>query len=112
MRHPARRHGRGPVRCRRVNRKSLLQELYEAYISCPGAWASVQLIARTITAGRLVTDWTGDTGEGQGAPDKPPAVLALEALLTFVNPTQNIRQLVRNFIADLLVFGDAYIEVV
>ena len=96
-----------------TDRKSLLQELYEAYISCPWAWASVQSIARTITAGGIVAEWAADDGEGdQDIPDKPEAVLALEALLEFVNPQQNIRQLVRNFIADLLVFGDAYIEVV
>lgn len=96
-----------------TDRKSLLQELYEAYLSCPWAWAAVQSIARTITAGGIVTDWTGDDQEGdQEVPDKPDNVLALEALLAFCNPQQNIRQLLRNFIADLLVFGDAYIEVV
>ena len=96
-----------------TDRKTLMQELYEAYITCPWAWASVQAVARTITAGGLVTDWTGDDGDGDDdIPDKPDNVLALEALLAFVNPQQNIRQLVRNFIADLLVFADAYIEVV
>ncbi|SRR6266851_3238376 len=90
-----------------------MQELYEAYISCPWAWAPVQSIARTITAGGLVTEWAADDGEGdQDIPDKPDSVLALEAMLEFVNPQQNVRQLVRNFIADLLVFGDAHIEVV
>lgn len=79
----------------------------------PWAWACVQAIARTITAGGVVMDWVGDTGEGdQQAPDKPDNVLALEALIAFTNPQQNIRQLLRNFIADLEVFGDAYIEVV
>ena len=94
------------------DRKSLLQELYEAYLACPWAWAAVQSIARTITSGGLVTDWTADTGEGdQTAPDKPPPVVALEALIAYCNPQQNIRQLLRNAIADLQVFGDAYIEV-
>jgi hypothetical protein len=63
-----------------TDRKSLMQELYEAYISCP--WASVQSIAGTITAGGIVTEWAADDGEGdQDVPDKPEAVLALEALL-------------------------------
>jgi HK97 family phage portal protein len=96
-----------------TDRKTLMVELYEAYISCPWAWSSVQAIARTITAGGLVTEWQSDDGEGdQQVPDKPDNVLALEALLAFCNPQQNIRQLCRNFIADLLVFADAYIEVV
>jgi len=95
------------------DRKSLLTELWEAYLRCPWAWVAVQTIARTVTAGGLVTDWDADSGEGdQEAPDKPANVLALEALLDYVNPAQNIRQLCRNFIADLLVFGDAYLEVV
>lgn len=96
-----------------TDRKSLMEELYEGYLSCPWAWASVQAIARTVTAGGLETVWVGDDGEGDvDVPDKPENVVALEALLAFVNPAQNIRQLGRNFIADLQVFGDAYIEVV
>jgi len=60
-----------------TDRKSLMQELYEAYISCPWAWASVQSIARTSTAGGLVTEWDADDGEGdQDIPDKPDSVLA------------------------------------
>jgi HK97 family phage portal protein len=95
------------------DRRSQMQELYEAYLACPWVWACVNAIARTITAGGLVTDWDGDDGEGdQDQPDKPPQVLALEQLLTFVNSREDIRQLLRSTIADLLVFGDSYIEVV
>jgi Phage portal protein len=95
-----------------TDRRSLLQELYEAYLACPWAWASVNAISRTITAGGLVMDWDRDDGEGdQEQPDKPPEVLALERLIGFCNPVNDIRQLLRNVIADLEVFGDAYIEV-
>ena len=96
-----------------TDRSTLLQELYDAYIACPWAWACVQAIARTITAGGLVTEWDPDTADHDPeAPPKPPAVLALERLIAFTNPQQDIRQLLRNVVADLLVFGDAYIEVV
>jgi hypothetical protein len=95
-----------------TDRRSLLQELYEAYLACPWSWASVNAISRTITAGGLVMDWDRDDGEGdQEQPDKPPEVLALERLIGFCNPVNDIRQLLRNVIADLEVFGDAYIEV-
>src|SRR6202453_3576679 len=58
-----------------TDRRSLLQELYEAYLACPWAWASVNAISRTITAGGLVMDWDRDDGEGdQEQPDKPPEV--------------------------------------
>jgi Phage portal protein len=96
-----------------TDRKSTLQELWQAYLTCPWSWTCVQVIARTITAGGLVSDWDSDDSEGdQKAPDKPPAVVALERFYGFCNPTQDIRQLLRNLIADLLVFGDAYLEVV
>jgi hypothetical protein len=96
-----------------TDRRSLLQQLYEAYLACPWAYASVNAIARTITAGGLVTDWDGDDGEGdQDTPDKPPNVLALERLLGYCNPNEDIRQLMRNVITDLEVFGDAFLEVV
>lgn len=96
-----------------TDRRSLMQELYEAYLSCPWANASVNAIARTITAGGLVADWDSDSGEGdQETPDKPDNVVALERLLAYCNPQDDIRQLLRVAIIDLLVFGDAFIEVV
>ena len=95
-----------------TDRKSMLQELYEAYLACPWSWSCVNAIARTVTSGGLVTDWDTDSGEGnQEAPEKPPAVLALEAFLDYCNPTQDIRQVLRNAVADLEVFGGAYLEV-
>ena len=94
-----------------TDRRSQLEQLYESYLACPWAWGCVNAIARTITAGGMVMDWNSDTGEGEKPPDKPENVLAVERLIQFTNPRQNIRQLMRNVIVDLLVFGDAYIEV-
>nr|MDA8322215.1 hypothetical protein [Actinomycetota bacterium] len=89
-----------------TDRSTLLQELYDAYIACPWAWACVQAIARTITAGGLVTEWDPDSTEHDPkAPPKPPAVQALERLIAFTNPQQDIRQLLRNVVAALLMFG-------
>lgn len=96
-----------------TDRRSNLSQLYDAYLTCPWSWAAVQAIARTITAGGVVAEWNGDDGEGDDkAPPKPPSVLAMERLFQFVNPREDIRQLMRGVIIDLLVFGDAYIEVV
>jgi len=95
-----------------TDRRSQLDQLYDAYLTCPWAWACVQAVARTITAGGLVMDWDSDQGEGsQEAPDKPEPVLAVERLFDFTNDRQNIRQLLRNVVVDLLVFGDAFVEV-
>jgi hypothetical protein len=95
-----------------TDRRSQLAQLYDAYLTCPWSWACVQAVARTITAGGLVMDWDTDTGEGsQEAPEKTEAVLAVERLFDFTNDRQNIRQLLRNVVVDLLVFGDAFIEI-
>lgn len=99
-----------------TDRRTVLQELWEAYLTCPWAWACVNAIARTVTAGGLTIQWDpGDDDRPAGqrkAPAKPAQVKALERLIAFCNPTQDIRQLLRNVVADLQVFGDAYIEVV
>lgn len=94
------------------DRRGVLGQLYEAYKSCTWSWASVNAIARTITAGGLVTDYEGDTEAGQEIPPKPLLVVALERLLAYCNPREDIRQLLRGIIVDLLVFGDAFVEVV
>ncbi|MFD1145961.1 phage portal protein [Saccharothrix hoggarensis] len=96
-----------------TDRRSMMTQLFEAFLACPWAWSSVNAIARTITAGGLVTDWVNPDGDGDAEqPQKPENVLALERLLAYCNPREDIRQLLRSTIADLLVFGDAYIEVV
>ncbi len=95
------------------DRRNVLAQLYDAYRTCPWSWAAVNAIARTITAGGLVVDFTADDGEGdQEVPPKPANVLALERLLAWCNEREDIRQLLRGVIVDLEVFGDAYIEVV
>ena len=94
------------------DRNTLMTELYDCYVAVQPAWTCVQVIARTITAGGLYTDWDADTQEGEEAPAKPPSVVALERFYAFCNPDQDIRQLLRNAIAALLVFGDALLEVV
>jgi phage portal protein BeeE len=95
------------------DRRTLLQQLYEAYLACPWSWAAVNAIARTITAGGVVAEWDNDDGEGdKQAPPKPPSVLAMERLFEYCNPREDVRQLLRGVITDLMVFADAFIEVV
>lgn len=94
-----------------TDRKSVLMTLHDVYASCPWVWTAVNAIARTITAGGLVTDWDADTQEGQEEPEKPANVVALERFIRFTNPSDDIRQVLRNVIVSLLVFGDAYLEV-
>ncbi|MEV6580269.1 phage portal protein [Streptomyces sp. NPDC051582] len=96
-----------------TDRRGTLTQLYDAYLACPWAWASVNAIARTVTAGGLVMDWANDDGQGdEEPPEKPAEVLLLERMISFCNPRENIRQILRGAVTDLLVFGDAFIEVV
>jgi HK97 family phage portal protein len=96
-----------------TDRRSMLTQLNEAYLACTWSWASVNAISRTITAGGLVMDWDGNDGEGdQETPTKPAEVIALERMLAYCNPAEDIRQILRGVITDLEVFGDAYLEVV
>lgn len=95
-----------------TDRRSQLDMYFEAFLTCPWSWAAVNAIARTITAGGLAFDWDQDDGEGdQEAPQKPENVLACERLFKYTNQREDIRQLLRGVISDLLVFGDSFIEV-
>jgi HK97 family phage portal protein len=95
-----------------TDRRSMLAQLNEAYLACPWAWACVNAIARTITAGGLEMTWDPAEGEEREQPPKPPEVVALERMLAYCNPTESITKILRGVIADLEVFGDAYLEVV
>ncbi|GAA2018986.1 hypothetical protein GCM10009839_14100 [Catenulispora yoronensis] len=96
-----------------ADRRTTLKTMYDAYVACPWAFSAVNAIVRTITAGGLVTDWDSDTGQGdQPQPVKPANVLALERMLAWCNQRDDIRQVMRGAIVDLLVYGDAYLELV
>jgi hypothetical protein len=96
-----------------IDRRTTLKTLHDAYVACPWAFSAVNAITRTITAGGLVTDWDSDTGQGdEPQPVKPANVLALERMLAWCNPRDDIRQILRAVITDLLVYGDAFLELV
>lgn len=91
-------------------RQQILQQLYQAYLTCPWVSAPIDLIARTVTAGGLqvVSDATTD---GKIPPDTAE-VTRLKRLLRYTNPREDIVQLLRSAVIDLNLFGDAYIEIV
>ncbi|MEK6443626.1 phage portal protein [Pseudonocardia sp. T1-2H] len=95
------------------DRASLMTDCYDAYLACPWSWAAVGAISKTITGGGLKFGWSNTDGAGdQEAPDKPIQVLQCERLLKWCNPREDMIQLLRSVIADLLVFGDSFIEIV
>ena len=93
------------------DRQQVLFQLHQAYMSCNWVSASVDLIARTVTAGglQIVADSADTEGE---VPAEPAQVPRLRRLVKFVNPREDMVQLLRCAATDLMLFGDAYIEVV
>ncbi len=94
------------------DRASIMTELYDAYLKCTPASTAANAIARTITGGGVSFKWDNQDGEGDvDTPDKPLQVQQCERLLRFTNAREDIIQLLRSTISDLLVFGDAFIEI-
>lgn len=94
-----------------AERQQMLQHLHDAYQTCSWVSSSIAVIARTVTAGGLQIVPDDDLPENE-APPEPPEVLRLRRLMRFTNPTEDIIQLLRNVITDLMLFGDAYLEVI
>ena len=94
------------------DRQSAMQELLQAYLACPWSSAAIDVIARTCTAGGVsVVPLSNPYGNGMTIA-APPGVKKVQELLRYINPTDDIRQLMRGIITDLLIFGDSFTEVV
>jgi capsid portal protein len=95
-----------------VDRKAYMRQLLQAYLACPWASTSIDAIARTSTAGGcMVVPLTSVVGN-EAHPEAPPGVEKIQNLLKYVNPQDDIRQLMRGVITDLLIYGDSFTEVV
>lgn len=93
-------------------RVSILHQLHQAYLACPWVSGPIDLIARTVTAGGLQLVQEVLPTSGDDIPQEPGEVTRLRRLLKFVNPREDIVQLLRSAVIDLELFGDAFIEVV
>jgi HK97 family phage portal protein len=96
---------------RTSERQQVMNQLYQAYLSCIWVAAPIDVIARTVTAGGLQIVSDEDVPEGE-TPEEPPEVKDLRRLIKFTNPSEDMVQLLRNVVTDLMLFGDAYLEVV
>ena len=95
-----------------IDRQTFMAQLLQAYLACPWASASVDVISRTCTAGGLDVGYINTPYGTPDIPEAPPQVEKVQKLLQYVNPTDDIRQLMRSVITDLLIFGDSFTEVV
>lgn len=94
-----------------AERQQMLQHLHDAFNTCTWMSAAINVIARTVTAGGLDIVPDDDIPEDE-VPLEPPEVVRLRRLMRFTNPTEDMIQLLRNVIIDLMLFGDAYLEVI
>jgi hypothetical protein len=92
-------------------RVQILTQLHQSYLTCPWVSAPIDLIARTITAGGLQVVTDDEVPDGE-APFEPDELTRLRRLLRFTNPHEDLVQLLRNICTDLMLFGDAFIEIV
>ena len=95
-----------------MDRQSWLDQLFQAYLACPWVADCIDVIAHTVTAGGIQAVPNSLSLEGdEDRPEPPPEVKSVQNLLEFVNPQDDIRQLIREVITDLLIFGDSFTEV-
>lgn len=95
-----------------MDRGTFMQQLLQAYLACPWSSACIDVIARTCTAGGLEVVYETTPYGSPAIPEAPPEVREIQELLKFVNPENDIRQLMRTVITDLMIFGDSFTEVV
>lgn len=95
-----------------LDRPTFMQQLLQAYLACPWSSACVDVISRTATAGGLEVVYETSVYSETRAPEAPEEVRKVQELLRYVNPSEDIRQLMRSVITDLLIYGDSFTEVV
>lgn len=88
-------------------RQQVMEQLYQAYLACAPASACVDTTARMVTAGglQLVPEDTS-----ADADNRPPEILQIDALMRKTNAQEDLVQLCRSTITDLMTFGDGFIE--
>jgi hypothetical protein len=95
-----------------IDRATFMEQMLQAYLSCQWSSACVDVIARTCTAGGVQAVPISADLENSELPEMPPPVREVMDLLTYVNPYDDIRQIMRGAITDSLVYGDSFTEVV
>src|SRR6185437_6557307 len=98
-----------------LDRRTWMDQLFQAYLSCPWVADCIDVIAHSITAGGIQCVPNSLDYQNRAdvvAPDTPAPVAKVQRLLQYVNEEDDIRQLMVGVITDLLIFGDSFTEVV
>ena len=102
----------GNVTAGTMDRMTFMEQMLQAYLACPWSSACIDVIARTCTAGGVEVIYKTSVYSDHQAPEVPEEVKKVQELLQYVNPNDDIRQMMRRVITDLLIFGDSFTEVV
>lgn len=95
-----------------MDRGTFMEQMLQAYLACTWSSACIDTIARTATAGGLQVIYDAGTTGFNTTPEAPAEVKKVQELLNYVNPHEDIRQLMRKVVTDLLIFGDSFVEIV
>lgn len=82
------------------------ETLYKAYLNNVWISACVDVTAKRITSGGFIIE---EVKQGEGSDSNRAQI---DKLLHFVNPDEDFLQLIRSIATDLLIYGEAYMEVV
>jgi len=82
------------------------ETLYQAYLNSVWISACVDVIAKRITSGGMVIELTEKGSENQDEYD------TLHDFLHYINEDEDFLQLIRSIATDLLIYGEAYLEIV
>lgn len=96
------------------DRLTFMRECWGAYLATPWLSAPIDVIARTVTAGGVVVEPDGDDidAEHDDIDNAPLEVQKLARLIQWVNPNEDMVQLMRGVVADLDIYGDSFTEIV
>lgn len=97
-----------------LDRTTWMDQLFQAYLSCPWVADCIDVIARTCTAGGLqvVPNSIDLENTDSKTPAPPIEVMKVQTLLEYINEEDDVRQLMRSVITDLLIYGDSFTEIV
>lgn len=84
--------------------------LYKAYLNSVWISACVDVISKRITSGGYSIEYCG-TNE-KPTPEEEQQKEQLQAFVDYTNDDEDFLQLVRTIVADILIYGECYVEIV
>ncbi len=82
------------------------ETLYQSYLNNVWISACVDVIAKRITSGGFIIE---EVEQGKGSDDNRTTI---DAFLHYINDDEDFLQLIRSIATDLLIYGEAYMEVI